>query len=168
MTAAHLCRTHMYWLLIYWKPVRKNEYHKRISLLALKISRKLNGWLRPVQIIKATYLLDSNTATINGMCCIGKAEQPAEKGRKNWYKLCSLCQHFVFVPGFCSAGPLGSRAVWPAVWECWCQWQHWFCTALGEVRKMHLWQAVMYGTRRLCMSHPHLANPASRYTCTQV
>lgn len=65
--------------------------------------QKIN-WLA-VQLIEATCLSNSSTSTVNGIGSIGKAEEPCREMRENLYVLCSFCQHFVFIPGFCSAGP---------------------------------------------------------------
>lgn len=116
MTTAHLHATDTYRVLIYCKPVMKSVYQKGISLLVLKMNRQFNGWLRPLQLVEATYLLNSSAATTNGICCIGKAEQSGKKGRKEKLNMSwGFCQHFVFIPGSCCAGPetLGVREARP-------------------------------------------------------
>lgn len=114
MSAAHLCRKDMYWVLTYWKAVMKNKYQKLISLVASKINRKLNGWLHPVQLVRWSNLpVELQYCNNKWHMLYWKSRTVLEKGEKKLYVLCSFCQHFVFIPGFCSARPetLGVREV---------------------------------------------------------
>ena len=155
----------MYWVLVNWKRDTKNEYQNGISLLVLKINSKLNGWLHPVQLVAATDLLSSSTATTHGICCTGKAEQSRKRGGENL--MCSAASATVLCSSLASA--LLDRRPWRGgrhdplfCWECWCQWQRWSGTASGGIRKTQLWQAAVHGGRRLGVSHPRLAKPVYR------
>lgn len=63
-----------------------------------------------VQLVEATCLLNSSTSSL---CWKGRTAW--HRVRENPYVLCSFCQHFLVIPGFCSAGPetWGMKEAWP-------------------------------------------------------
>lgn len=129
-------------VLSYFLKASYEEWVSQGNLITNFTNEQKINWLA-VQLIEATCLLNSNTSTVNGIGSIGKAEEPGREVRENLYVLCSFCQHFVFMPSLCSAGPetLGMKEAWP--WSL--SGSAGFVQPQGEFRKCSCDKQFMHG-----------------------